>query len=84
MCGESRVLLFNCEGADPDRYRELVGRAPRHEALRDKLTEIRGSCLCEGVLRRPPLAHYPFGSSTISRRVGCARRGERIVSHFAN
>ena len=26
--GESRVLLFNCEGAtDPDRYRELVGGA---------------------------------------------------------
>jgi diaminopropionate ammonia-lyase len=26
--GESRVLLFNCEGAtDPDRYRELVGVA---------------------------------------------------------
>jgi diaminopropionate ammonia-lyase len=25
---ESRVLLFNCEGAtDPDRYRELVGGA---------------------------------------------------------
>jgi hypothetical protein len=24
--GESRVLLFNCEGAtDPERYRELVG-----------------------------------------------------------
>jgi hypothetical protein len=44
----------------------------------------RAGDLLGGAPRRPPLAHYPFGSLHDLAASRVRERGERIVSHFAN